>query len=140
MKNKLFTDNPIKIIIGSGNHNIFNLVKELNKNKHLIDAKLKGQSLEGYDTDSDGFFFTTFGITIIIIAIVLWIWALIITIKFFAEIPIWAQILAILGLLGFGGPILTIIVVYIGKNMGPTKYSNLSFTNSMIGKRSMFLG
>jgi hypothetical protein len=140
MYNKLLTDNAIKIIIGSGNHNIFNLIKEVNKNKHLIEAKLKGQSVEGYNTDPFGFFSTTWGITIVIIAIVLWIWALIITIQFFSEIPIWAQILAILGLLGFGGPILTIIVVYIGKNVGPTKYSNLSFTNSTLGKRSMFLG
>lgn len=140
MQNKLFSENAIKIIIGSGNHNIFNLIKEVNKNKHLIAAKLKGQSVEGYNTDPFGFFSTTWGITIVIIAIALWIWALIITIQFFGEIPIWAQILAILGLLGFGGPILTIIVVYIGKNMGTTKNSNLSFTNSMLGKRSMFLG
>jgi hypothetical protein len=140
MLNKLYSDNAIKIIIGSGNHNIFNLIKELNKNKHLIEATLKGQSVEGFNTDPFGFFSTTWGLTIVVIAIVLWIWAFIITIQFFSEIPIWAQILAILGLLGFGGPILTIIVVYIGKNMGTPKYSNLSFTNSMLGKRSMFLG
>ena len=30
----------------------------------------------------------------------------------------WAQILAILGLVGVGGPILTLIAVYVGKGQG----------------------
>jgi hypothetical protein len=147
MKRKnLKINNPMEVIIGHGNYNIFNVLSEFNKQKHTLITKLKGQSIEGYsDDDPAPFFGTFFGILIIIIALAIWIWALVITIKYFNIIPIWAQILSVLGLFGIGGPILTILVVYIGKNMNMTKSSSigqkhLSYTNSVLGKRSMFLG
>ncbi len=42
-----------------------------------------------------------------------WIWGVVITIKYWDEIPLWAKVLAILGILTGGGPF-TILIVYIG--------------------------
>jgi hypothetical protein len=152
MRNRsLKITNPIKVIVGNGEYNIFNVLSEFNKHRYILQAKMKGETIEGYsDVGDSGAFFTSFlGILIIIIALVLWVWALVVTVKYFSVLPIWAQILSILGLVGFGGPVLTLIVVYIGKSMGPSKSSgmghghkqkSLSYTNSVMGKRSMFLG
>ena len=49
-----------------------------------------------------------------LVLIALWIWGLVITIKYWNEIPLWAKILAIIGLVTGFGPLLTIIVVYVG--------------------------
>ena len=143
--------NPMKVIVGNGEYNIFNVLSEFNKHRYILQAKMKGETIEGYSDPGDGAaFFTSFwGVLIIVLALVLWIWALVVTIKYFNVLPLWAQILGILGLVGFGGPILTLLVVYIGKSMGPSKSSSmshghkqktLSYTNSVMGKRSMFLG
>lgn len=152
MRNKsLKLINPMKVIVGIGDYNIFNVLSEFNKHRYILQAKIKGETIEGYsDPGNSGAFFTSIlGILIIVLALALWIWALIVTIKYFNVLPVWAQILSILGLVGFGGPILTLIVVYIGKSMGPSKSSGmghgynqktLAYTNSVMGKRSMFLG
>lgn len=152
MRNRsLKVTNPMQVILGNGDYNIFNVLSEFNKHRYILQAKMKGESIEGYSDprDSTSFFTSVLGVIFIIVALILWIWALVITIKYFNIIPLWAQILSILGLVGFGGPILTLIVVYIGKSMGPTKSSgmphghnqkSLSYTNSVMGKRSMFLG
>ena len=154
MRNRsLKVTNPMQVIVGNGKYNIFNVLSEFNKNRYILQAKIKGQSIEGYSDpgpgDAGAFFTSVWGVLFIIIALVLWIWALVVTVKYFNVIPLWAQILGILGLVGFGGPILTLIVVYIGKSMGPSKSSrmghghnekSLSYTNTVMGKRSMFLG
>ena len=152
MRNRsLKVTNPMKVIVGNGEYNIFNVLSEFNKHRYILQAKMKGETIEGYSDPGDtGAFFTSiWGIIIIVLALALWIWALVVTIKYFTVLPIWAQILGILGLVGFGGPILTLLVVYIGKSMGPSKSSGmsyghkqktLSYTNSVMGKRSMFLG
>lgn len=50
-----------------------------------------------------------------LLILALWIWGLAITIKYWNEIPLWAQIFAIIGLVTGFGPLLTIIVVYVGR-------------------------
>ena len=155
MRNRsLKVTNPMKVIVGNGEYNIFNVLSEFNKHRYILQAKMKGETIEGYSDpgdpgDAGAFFTSVWGIIFILIALVLWIWALVVTIKYFNVIPLWAQILGILGLVGFGGPILTLIVVYIGKSVGPSKSSSmnhghkqktLSYTNTVMGKRSMFLG
>lgn len=139
--------NPIKIIVGNGDYNICNVLSEFNKHTYILQAKMKGETIEGYDGNAGDFLVSFWGILIVVLALGLWIWALVVTIKYFKVLPIWAQILGILGLVGFGGPILTLIVVYIGKSMGSSKSSSMShgpkslvYTNSVMGKRSMFLG
>ena len=110
-----------KIIMGAGKYNIFNTLSELKKNRPLVESYLKGDVVEGYHTKDDPNVAVGMGIgvwlSIVVVAIGLWIWALVVTVKYFNVLPQWAQILAVLGLFGFGGPILTLIVVYIGKGM-----------------------
>ena len=52
-----------------------------------------------------------------LLMIALWIWGLVITIKYWNEIPLWAKILAIIGLVTGFGPLLTVIVVYVGRSV-----------------------
>ena len=146
-------DNPMQIIMGVGQHNIFNILSELKKSRPVIEAHFKGHSIEGFTDDPDDpnipSWMAGWGVAVtlilVVIALALWIWALVVTIKYFNLVPVWAQILAVLGLLGFGGPILTLIVIYIGKGM-PTKSSRMcgrktsTYSHSAMGKRSMFLG
>ena len=155
--NSLKIDNPMQVIMGVGQYNIFNILSELKKSKPAIEAHFKGHSIEGLKYDPDdpddpdvpswmAAWGVAFTLILVVIALTLWIWALVVTIKYFSIVPVWAQILAVLGLLGFGGPILTLIVIYIGKGI-PTKSSRMyggrkisAYSNSAMGKRSMFLG
>ena len=110
-----------KIIMGAGKYNIFNTLSMLKKNRPLVESYLKGDIVEGFKTTDGPDVVVGMGVgvwlSIIVVAIGLWIWALVVTLKYFKVLPEWAQILAVLGLLGFGGPIMTLIVVYIGKGM-----------------------
>jgi hypothetical protein len=117
-----------------GKYSVFNMMKLYRDNKPIIHAYLKGQSVEGYnhhhhDDDDDDHHhhkkkgeFAAFGgvgmfLIIMTISMVIWIWALICTMKNWTILPDWAKVLAIIGLIGIvGGPIMTIIVVYIVKN------------------------
>lgn len=115
-----------------GKYSVFNMMKLYRDNKPVIHAYLKGQSVEGFsktkdDDDEDNLestgAFAAFGgiavfLVIMAINMAIWIWALIWTMKYWKVLPSWAQVLAVLGLLGFvgGGAIMTLIVVYIGKN------------------------
>lgn len=90
---------------------IVGLVNEINNRKK-----------EGYDASDAGsavgsllvlglMLFLTFGI---------WIWGIIVLVKYWKEIPIWAKVLGIVGLLPIlpFGPVLTLICVYAGQKYG----------------------
>jgi|688.fasta_scaffold541253_2 hypothetical protein len=128
-----------------GKYSVFNMMKLYRDNKPVIHAYLKGQSVEGYshlnhtnDSDADaavsaGAFAAFGGIAIFLVLMAInmaiWIWALIWTMKYWKVLPGWAQALSVIGLLGVvGGPIMTLIVVYIGKNSnGAEKISKFKF-------------
>ena len=123
-----------------GKYSVFNMMKLYRENKPVINAYLKGQSVEGFSKnhdDEDGAAvgaFAAFGgiaifLVIMAISMVIWIWALIWTMKYWKVLPGWAQALSVIGLLCFvGGPIMTLIVVYIGKNSnGDEKSSKFKF-------------
>ena len=98
----------------------YNMVRTFAKNRPLIQAYLQNKSVEGFNPNSDdtimGMAISIFLITFIIV-VGIWIWALVITIKYWKVIPPWAQVIAIIGLVsGVGGPVATIIAVYVGKN------------------------
>ena len=139
-------NNPMQIIMGVGQHNIFNILTILKTHKPAIEAHLKGHSIEGLNDDPNvpswmAAWGVAFTLIIVVFSLALWIWALVMTIKYFSVVPVWAQVLAVLGLLGFGGPILTLIVIYIGKDMNKKSSAmSSSYTHSVMGKRSMFLG
>ena len=152
--NSLKIGTPTQIIMGVGRHNIFNILSKLNKSRPVIEAYFKGHSIEGFtdDPNNPGDSMTVgslvFTLILVVIALALWIWALVVTIKYFKFVPVWAKILSVLGLLGFvGGPILTLIVIYIAKEGMSTKSSRMcggrktsAYSHSAMGKRSMFLG
>ena len=89
------------------------------KHKNIIKAHLKGESVEyysGQDQQIAGVGLTVF-IIFLIIDLILWIWAIAITIIAWKTLPEWAKVLAVLGLIPIipFGPIVTLIVVYIAK-------------------------
>lgn len=104
-----------------GKYSLPNLLCAYRDNKDLIHAYIRRDTIEGLDDDSTqivGMSIAMF-LTIFLVSLVLWVWALYVTVRYWKELPTWAQILAILGLVGFVfGPIMTLIVVYVGKQTG----------------------
>lgn len=103
------------------NYSIFNMCQEISQKRHLIQAHFQNKSVEGFNGKPDevptifGLEIVT-GLMVFIIAIVIWVWALSATIKFWHLLPVWAQVLAIIGLVsGVGGPVMTLVVVYVAK-------------------------
>ena len=93
-------------------------------NKHLIEATLKNQPVEGFikirDTDGNlvttGAGFGIFFIILLLLSLFIWIWALMVLIRYWDILPDWAKIVGLLSILGpLGGPIVTLIVVYVAK-------------------------
>jgi hypothetical protein len=110
-------------ILFNNKYSIFNLAKEYQKNKHIIHAYYNNDCIENYTTDSSdlkntqilGLSTAMFSL-VFLISLAVFIWAIVVTIKFWKVLPLWAQVLAIIGLVtGIGGPIMTLIVVYIAK-------------------------
>ena len=64
-----------------------------------------------------GVFFAVF-----LIVLGLWIWAIVLLVQNWNVLPDWAKVLGILGVL-FGFPILTIIVVFCGRNQVHVVYA-----------------
>ena len=102
-------------------YSLFELLKEHNKNKKSIHAKLKGETIEGYTDSGDtakilGLSVIPF-LIVLLISLVIWIWALVATVKYWNQLPEWAKVISILGILPIlpGGPIVTLVVVYIAK-------------------------
>jgi hypothetical protein len=112
-------------ILFDNKYSIFNLIKEYQKNKHIIHAYYKNDTIENYTVASTtddlkntqilGLSSAMFSL-VFLISLAIFIWAVFVTIKFWKVLPLWAQVLAIIGLVtGFGGPIMTLIVVYLAK-------------------------
>ena len=109
-------------------YSFFNMLKIYRDNRHEIHAYFKGQPIEGYRHDSNNDSnndnkndtFAVFGgvalfMVFFIIMFGIWVWALVVTIKYFSILPLFAQIIAILGLITGIGPVVTLIAVYVGK-------------------------
>lgn len=110
-------------------HSLYNYLLAYENNKDIINAYLCNKSVENYapvNQDLDkaigratsilGFSIGVF-IFMALISLILWIWAVVILVKYWNQLPSWAQVLGIIGVLPIlpGGTILTIIAVYIGK-------------------------
>jgi hypothetical protein len=109
-----------------GKYSLDNMLKICKENNELICAYLKGQSFEGYQykehnsnktvTTFDAFGGLAIFLVLLVINLIIWIWALIVTIQYFKVIPQWAQIVSVLGLVCPAiGPVVTLIVVYVSK-------------------------
>jgi len=60
---------------------------------------------------------------VLLFSLALWIWAIVILVKYWKVLPQWAKVVGIIGLLPMVplGPIVTIVVVYIGKESGHSR-------------------
>lgn len=102
-----------------GKYSVFNMMNEFKENKPLIIAYLKNQSIEGLDNNHTVICNMNVGkfILLFVISLGIWIWAVFVTIKYWNMLPTCAKVIAIIGLItGVGGPLMTLIAVYIGKN------------------------
>ena len=105
-------------------YSLFNLLSIWKDNQALIHAHLQGHAIERYtnspDDDSNvnnslaGMAVGTF-IVITILVLILWAWAVTDTIRYWNDIPDWAKIVAILGLVTGIGPAVTLIVIHVTK-------------------------
>jgi hypothetical protein len=117
------------------------LVKYVKDNKQLFQASIKNQNVEHFklklkkpkskattdgidETEVDvdlansvGFMFLM--LFILLIATIMWIWALVVLIKYWKLLPPTIQAIGVICLVtGLGGPIVTLILVYIFKGKG----------------------
>ena len=112
-------------------HSLYNYLLAYENNKDLIKAYLSNKAIENYTTSDNndlgkavGKATTLLGFSIgififmFLISLAIWIWAVVILVKYWNQLPSWAQVLGVIGVLPIlpGGPILTIIAVYIGKS------------------------
>ena len=130
---------------------LYTLLLAYENNKDLIKAYLSNKSIENWsDTNkieldkaqlktSANILGFTVGIfiSIFLISLITWIWAVVILVKYWSQLPGWAKVLGVIGVLPIipVGQILTIIVVYISK--GPKKLvmpSNVMPSNVMPSK------
>ena len=106
-------------------HSFFDVVSYYQANKSRLHATLRGDTVEGLsDTDAGAFMGMTAGVFVVFFLIYfgVWIWALVVLIKYWAVLPVWAQILGVVGLLMPPGPLLTLIVVYVGKGQKKSRF------------------
>ena len=102
-----------------------NLIKEYNINKDLIREHFKGVPKEGYRyriSSDNGDVDTILGLSIeifmllLIISFALWAIAIYLLVLNWNDLEDWAKVIAILGIIfGVGGPIVTIVIVLVGK-------------------------
>jgi hypothetical protein len=97
------------------------MMNEYKKNKHLIDAYIKKQPIEGLNGDKEAGLVMGFSVGVFlsffIVYLVLFVWAVWATIKFWPELSDVARVVLVIS--WFVGPaILPLIVVYVGKGMG----------------------
>lgn len=101
-----------------GKYSLDNIIKAYYENKELIDATIKGQKVEGLDNSTNLILGLDLGLFIFIALFVvgLWIWGLIVTIMYWKQISVIAQVFAVIGLIFPSiGPIVTLLAVYISR-------------------------
>lgn len=102
-------------------HSLLELLEVYKNNQDAIKAYVKGEPVEGFsDLAFSGMTGTAF-LVVLAITIGIFIWALILTMHHWHDIPTWAKVVSMLGLIGAVttlpiGPIITIIVVLVSKN------------------------
>ena len=98
-------------------YSLSNMLKEYKKNHYIIESYISNKSIEMND-DNDKLIMDLpipIFLTLLIFSIGIWFFALYILINNWKKLPSWAQVFGILGLVSGFGPLLTILVVFIGK-------------------------
>jgi hypothetical protein len=103
------------------NHSLFEMVKEYNNNREIIETYLKGHKIEGVEGgDTLSFLGMSIAIflTMLILNLVIWIWAIVILVKRWEVVPDWARIIGIIGILPIipFGPVFTLVTIYMSSN------------------------
>lgn len=100
-------------------YSLASLLQEYSKNKEIIHAYMQNKTVEGYEDPNTTASYIGVGvfIAILIVSLIIWIWALVVTIKYWDHLPVWARVVSVLGLIPIipGGPIVTLVVVYIAR-------------------------
>ena len=102
-----------------GKYSLINLFEAYNREKDMINAYVRGDLIENYNRTEKilGLEMSAF-LMLFIISLAVWIFALVLLIKYWKNIPEWAKVLGVIGIIStVGGPIMTIIVVFIGINL-----------------------
>ena len=116
------------------------LVKYVKNNKDLFQAAIKNQNVEHFNVNLKKSKTTTDGVDgsavedvdlaasvgfmflmlfILLIATIIWAWALVALIKYWNLLPTAVQAIGVICLItGFGGPLVTLILVYVFKGKG----------------------
>ena len=110
------------------------LVKYVKDNKELLQSALRNQNVEHFklsmqkskegtdDTDiSSGaaMAMVIFIFIMFLFATIIWVWALVALIKYWNLLPTAVQAIGVICLItGFGGPVVTLILVYVFKGKG----------------------
>lgn len=119
-----------------GKYSIFNMLKEAQEKRHIIEAYIRGDTVECYTDDDDSSgegkalfgFSIGLGLMILLTSLAIFVWAVVVTIKYWNQLPQWSKVLAIVGLVtGIGGPVMTLIVVYVGKGEGKSMSATPAF-------------
>jgi hypothetical protein len=98
-------------------YSFLNILNEYKKNHYIIEAYLNNKTVEMKD-DNDKLIMDMpipIFLTVLVFSFGVWIFALYVLIKYWKKLPQWAQVFGILGLITGFGPVLTILVVFIGK-------------------------
>jgi hypothetical protein len=106
------------------NLSIMNLAREYKRRRERFNGN-GNNNVNSRPLNNDGATGATaaiFGV-VLLFALVLWIWAIVMLVKYWEVLPEWAKVVGILGVLPIVpvGPIVTIVVVYIGKESGHSR-------------------
>lgn len=98
-------------------YSFLNILNEYKKNYYIIQAYLSNKTIEMENDDDKKVMDLSIPLflTLLIFYLFLWFFALYSLIKYWKKLPEWSQAFGIIGLMTGFGPLLTILVVYIGK-------------------------
>ena len=118
-------------------NSLYNYLLAYENNKDLIKAYMSNKSIENFSITIDNAgqvdqvdlnnitkhattimgFSVGFFIFMFLISLGIWIWAIVLLLKYREKLPSWALVLGVIGLVPTlpGGPILTLIAVYVCK-------------------------
>lgn len=95
-------------------YSLFTMMKVYRANKNYIIANLNGKTFEGYEENNN---LSDYGgalpfLIVFAIMIIIWLLALVVTIKYWKKLPKLILIISILGLLSGGYAVISLILVY----------------------------
>jgi len=105
---------------------VYSVVQKYNQNRDKIENYLKSRRSENFglvrdDSNTDSTISgMSIGVFLILFAtiVAIWIWAIVVLVKFWKVLPTWAQVVGLLGVIPvvpLVGPVATLIVVYATK-------------------------